>query len=508
MSYGPMNPPVIIIGAGPGGLIMALTLSLYGIPYMLVEKTEKRSPFTKALTLQPRTLEILDGFHLLEQLLPRGNLISKTHLWKNGSRINAFDYTDLPSRCNYLLSITQPEVEKTLESALISQGGIIHRGIECVDLLIEDNGCQVTLQNVQTGTQEKIYSSYVIAADGGRSRIRSLLLQRGLIKLKKQGRYDTNFIMGDFTIPNYPFHRNERQTFFGSQTLCTFIPMIFPDVRVVAFGLKKATDSEPLTSEFHDIIKRVANQHLDLTKGQWLNRFYPARFIVNSLRVKSLFFVGDAGHIISPIGAQGINLSIEDAYNLGWKLGMILRKKANHSLLNSYHTERTIAAETVLKETNTLHKDLSNTVRHFFFMHKLSFLKNPEINHSVLLKQTQFFIDYANNKSPTSRDKPSPFYKGMRLIDESSLFHNLPITCFTLILNPFSKIMIEEIPAKILPSFCVQISIKLIISNTKSHLYRRLQQSAPYLLIRPDRYIMDTYTNFHEAEKAIQNLEG
>lgn len=508
MSYSAMKPLVIIIGAGPGGLTIALTLALYGIPYMLVEKTEERSAFTKALTLQPRTLEILDGLHLLEQLLSRGNRITKNHLWKNGSRVGSFDYTNIPSRCNYLLSVTQPEVEKILESALLARGGVIHRGLECVDVLINDPGCQVTLQNVHTGLQETIQASYVIAADGGKSRIRSLLLQRGLIRLEKQGRYDTNFIMGDFTMPNYPFDRSERQTFFGSQTLCTFIPMTFPDVRVVAFGLKKATDSEPLPSEFNDITQRVAGQTLDLNQGKWLNRFYPARFIVNSLRVGSLFFVGDSGHIISPIGAQGINLSIEDAYNLGWKLGMVLANKAHRSLLDSYHTERTVAALTVLKETNALHKDLSHTLRHFFFMHKLAFLKNPEVSHTVLLKQTQFFIDYGKKKSPSSCKKPSPFYKGMRLIDGSDLFDHLPATSFSLLLNPWSKTKLEEIPFNTIPSFCLLVSLKTIVSDTTSHLYRRLEQSAPYLLVRPDRYIMDTYTNSRAAQIALQNLKS
>lgn len=489
------TPPVVIIGAGPGGLTIALTLALYSIPYMLVEKTEERSPFTKALTLQPRTLEILDGLHLLEPLLPRGNQIRKTHLWKNKSRIGSFDYTDLPSQCNYLLSVTQPEVEKMLESALLARGGVIHRGLECVDVLNVENGCQVCLQNVHTGLQKTIQASYVIAADGGKSRIRSLLLQRGIIKLEKQARYDTNFIMGDFTIPNYPFDRSERQTFFGSQTLCTFIPMVFPEVRVVAFGLKKATNSEPLPSEFNDITERVAGQKLDLSSGKWLNRFYPARFIVNSLRVGSLFFIGDSGHIISPIGAQGINLSIEDAYNLGWKLGMVLRDRAPTSLLDSYHTERTIAATTVLNETNTLHKDLSHTVRHFFFMHKLAFLKNPEVNHTVLLKQTQFFIDYAKNKSPTSRKKPIAFRKGMRLINESNLFSQLPTTSFALLINPLSKTKPEEIPC-LPPNWIV---VKAIVTDNTSHLYRRLEQSAPYLLVRPDRYIQETYTSAQEV---------
>lgn len=487
MLFNELKPSVIIVGAGPGGLIMALTLASYGIPYLLIEKTEERSPFTKALTLQPRTLEILDSLSLLEPLLAKGNKISKTNFWKNGTKICSFNYEEIPSRCNFLLSITQPEVEKILESALYERGGKIHRGWECVEVLPSSSGSQVTLQNVHTEAEEIVEAPFCVAADGGKSRIRSLLLKKGLLSLEKQGRYKTNFIMGDFTIPDYPFSRTERQTFFYANQLCAFIPMVGSDVRIVAFGLKKETTPEPLLEEFQNIVKQVTSEKLDLSLGKWLNRFYPARFIVDSLRVGSLFFIGDAGHIISPIGAQGINLSMEDAFNLGWKLGMVLKKNANPSLLDSYGKERKIAASTVLKETNAIHKDLSNTFRHFWFQQKLKFLKDPEVNHMVLLKQTQFFIDYGKHKSSLTQKKGAPLKKGMRLIDHANLFKSLPITSFALLVKNGEKIAST--------SKCVAIPFK-----------EKLNISDPYILVRPDRYVMDTFKTLQEAQQQIDML--
>ncbi len=486
---------VVIVGAGPGGLVLALTLSQFGIKPILIDKEKERSHFTKALTLQPRTLELMQSFHLLERFKEKGNLIRKTQFFANKIHVGSIEYGNLPSSCGFLLSITQPESESILESALKEKGIVIQRGVGCTDVEIRKGKAFVKVERVDSQRQEVYEADYVIAADGGKSTLRSLFLKKGDLQLTHEVRYDSNFIMGDFRMENYPFPRDERYTYFKNRAIYALIPMTYPYVRVVAFGLQGAADLTPRLEEFSFAIKEGIGTDLDITQGEWLSRFYPSRFMLNRFRLGPLFFLGDAAHIVSPIGAQGINLSIEDAYNLGWKLGMVICEKSAPSLLDTYSLQRMKAAQVVLEETNQLHKNLSNPIRNFFFLQQLKFLKRPEISRLVLLKQTQFFIDYPETK------KTEGFSSGMRLFnvpcifpDQTSLFDHLSSLGWTFLVNLESEEKIDSLP-DFQPVFSISSkSGSDLLIDEQSTFCKRLKKSPPLLVISPDRYIFKTFT--------------
>ena len=510
------SSPIVIVGAGPAGLTLALVLARYGIKAVVIEKNLERSNHTKALSIQPRTIELIDRLGLLEKFLAHGQTLQKNNFWVNKKHVSTLDYGKLPSKCNYLLAITQPNIERLLEEALTQEGVYVSRGVEClsVDALKDHN--ILKLKDLKNNTLVEFTSPYVVIAEGGKSPTRTDFLHKGLIKLEKKARYASNFIMGDFTIQNYPFKRDERNTFIANKKICVFIPMVYPEVRIVTFGLKTKEDLEPNPDEFLNIVKQMTEEEMDLSQGKWMNRFYPSRFMVDKFQVNNLFFVGDAAHIMSPIGAQGINSAIEDAYNLGWKLGLCLRNTREKSLLSSYEIERQEAAKSVLDATHELHSKLSNPFLNFLFMQQLKLLQRPEINQLVMFKQTQFFMNYSvgarSNKRALKKSEmgKGPFLKGSRFLNiwsdssKTFLFSLLSNTRLTILVNLLSDKYHSEQAYK---EFADNNDVVVIIdinSPTKLHfknaftvdttekISHRLKQSAPFIIISPDNYIYDT----------------
>ena len=506
-----MHHPVIIIGAGPGGLTLALKLAQFGIRALVIDKELSRSPFTKALTLQPRTLEVLDDLGLLDLFVAHGNVIDKTDFFSNGSFVGSIQYGNLPSKCGCLLSITQPDSGKILEEAAAAHGIEVLRGVECIDVLIDGSvGC-VKVKNTVTGKEETLKADYIIASDGGRSFVRSLFLKRNALKLTHEFRYDSNFIMGDFEMNDYPFPRNQRNTYFKNNAIFGLIPMVYPSVRVVAFGLRNEKDPSPKNEEF-DQMAREMELCLDMSQGKWLSRFYPSRFMLDRFRIGPLFFVGDAAHIISPIGAQGMNLSIEDGYNLAWKLGMVLARGVDSSILDSYQQERMASAKLVLEETDQLHKKLSSSLRNLLFRLQLKLLKQPSTSDFVLLKQTQFYIDYPSIQ--VCKKKKSAFYSGGRLIngkclrpERTTLFDHLAKDHWTVLINGESAeavsldSILKECKNQGSASFLFLSSgnrcehpLPSLTLNPGDPLCERLKHSAPILVISPDKYVFRSYS--------------
>lgn len=523
-----MEKSVVIIGAGPGGLTLALTLAQFGIKPIIVEKKKKKSLFTKALSMQPRTLEIMDSLSILRHFLDKGNQIKKNNFHVNGSYVGVIDFEKLPSKCNYLLSITQPETEHILEAAPVNYGIDIHWGKECVDVEIKREHNLIRLKNSETGEEETVLAKYVIAADGGKSTLRDIFIKKHVIQLTHETRYQSNFIMGDFAMEHYPYKRDERNIFFKNKMICVLIPMIYPDVRVVAFGLQKHQDSDPTPDEFAHLTEKMIHQKLDFRNGKWLSRFYPSRFMVSQFRIGNVFFIGDAAHIISPIGAQGINLSIEDGFNLGWKLGMLLQDKADPAILDTYQVERMHATRVLLDQTNLLHNKLSNSFRNFILMQELKMIKIPKINEIILHSQTQFFIDYPTNTPISIKQHKDALKVGSRMINapkdnlsSAFLFDQMKSTEYSFVVNLLSKEWRENESVDIQRHFedlektdsivavnndCdsgAKLSITQFTINANTELHRQLENSPIFLMVAPDKYIHRSFS-IHESTSFIK----
>lgn len=509
---------VIICGAGPSGMALALFLSRYGIKPILIEKREKRSSWSKAGTLQPRTLEVIDDLGLIDSFLEAGKIISINNFYDGAKKLLTLNYGMLPTKHNYLLSIPQYETERILENALNGEGIFIRRGYEVEDLEHTSEKNLITFRDIQSGESIKQTSDYLIAADGGKSTLRKLLIEEGEIQLKQRRRYPTNFIMGDFEIEDYPFSLRERHIHFAKRNLVSFIPMPGESVRIVAMQHEKiSADVQPTIDEFSKLVERVVGKPLKLSNPTGLSRFYPAKFMLDRARIGNIFFVGDAAHIVSPISGQGINLAIEEAYNLGWKMGCVLKKNEDDALLDSFYPERSIHVKQILDHSDRNQSMVSTSIGNYVFRWIMRMAKAEREKHKIIKALTLFDVDFDQSKTHKENGKFQCLRKGSRMTDKRVLtpngrkgwlFEEFPYESHTLVFNAFSKEYGKEEGSiarktidkfddlsiiKIAPEFDSEDREETLVIDRGSELAHRLELSPPLIMIRPDKFIKETY---------------
>ncbi|WP_433654615.1 FAD-dependent monooxygenase [Nocardia sp. CA-128927] len=334
-----MDTDVLIIGAGPTGMTLANELQLAGVPTVLVDKLAQRSELSKAGGVQSRTQEAFDQRGLLEPLLAKGSHpTSIAHF--AGIRLELTRGRHrLPWR-----SIPQVVIEAVFEEHLAAQGIHVRRDHELVDLTQHDSGATATFANGVT-----IDAGYVVAADGGHSTVRSLL------RAEFPGRPGTTTVVaadvrlaGD--IPSVAQSRSEEGYSAQIFPLGTD-PQGRPLHRLALGGPDRSVPRDtPITEdEIRDGLRSVFGSRVRLLELRYARRITNAARLVARYRHGRVFLAGDAAHVHLPIGAQGMNTGIQDALNLGWKLGAAVHNWAPARLLDTYHSERHPVAAAVLR---------------------------------------------------------------------------------------------------------------------------------------------------------------
>jgi 2-polyprenyl-6-methoxyphenol hydroxylase-like FAD-dependent oxidoreductase len=336
---------VVVIGAGPTGLLLACELELAGSSVALVDQATERSGQSKALGLQPRSAEILQSRGLLDPL--RKDAIELVPGGHFAGLPVPLDYHTWDTEFPYQVGIPQAKIEQFLEDRLAQRGVPVQRGLALVGLMQDGDGVAATFEDGTT-----IRASYLVGCDGGRSMVRKL---SGIAFPGRDGRYSA--VVADVVLAD----KRPRQ---GGWQLPSLVPQdgavmstlpLGDDVHRVLFtgpaqqGIAK---DQPVT--FEEVAVALSNwygEDVVLTELQWGSRFTDAARQAEQYRWGRLFLAGDAAHIHSPTGGQGMNLGLQDAFNLGWKLAAHLKGEASESLLDSYHNERHPVAAAVLANT-------------------------------------------------------------------------------------------------------------------------------------------------------------
>ncbi|WP_216209198.1 rifampin monooxygenase [Amycolatopsis aidingensis] len=332
---------VIVAGGGPTGLMLACELRLHGVRVLVLEKEPEPAGYVRALGLHVRSIEVLDQRGLLERFLAHGRQ------YPVGGFFAGIDKPS-PDRLDtahpYVLGIPQTTTDRLLAERAAELGTEIRRGCELVGLSQDDQGVTAELAD---GTRER--SRYLVGCDGGRSTVRKLL---DVGFPGEQAKADT--LLGEVevdvppeTVADVVAEVRRTQKRFGLGPIGDGVYRVV----VPAEGVAQDRSASPTLEEVKRQLRVFAGTDFGVHAPRWLSRFGDATRLAERYRVGRVLLAGDAAHIHPPMGGQGLNLGIQDAFNLGWKLAAEVGGWAPEGLLDSYHTERHPVAADVLDNT-------------------------------------------------------------------------------------------------------------------------------------------------------------
>jgi 2-polyprenyl-6-methoxyphenol hydroxylase-like FAD-dependent oxidoreductase len=329
--------PVVVVGAGPVGLWTAAELALGGVPVVILERAMERSPHSKALGVQPRTLEVLAMRGLAQPFVDEGRPITQ---WHFGMLANRLDYQQLDTPFPYMLAIPQLRTEQLFEQRTAELGVRIRRGHTVTGLDQDDD---VVLLHVQgPDGPYTLATRYVVGADGVGSAVRTVA---GIA-----------FPGTDTTAYHYlgEVHVTETPVVSAQNEHGAFISVRLADGRYRFAGTDPHdTDGPgPLTMDaLRATVTRVAGTDFGMHDPAWLSRFGNATRLAEQYRKGRVLLAGDAAHRHVPAGGVGLNVGVQDAMNLGWRLAAVTRGDADPSLLDGYHEERHAVGEDLIEHT-------------------------------------------------------------------------------------------------------------------------------------------------------------
>ncbi|MEU7300595.1 FAD-dependent monooxygenase [Streptomyces sp. NPDC007189] len=343
---------VLIVGAGPTGLVLGVDLARRGVEALVVERSAGLFPGSRGKGLQPRTLEVFDDLGVIEAIRAAGGPYPPRTIWVDGERAGEqpmFDRIDTDEGTPYAepLMVPQWRTQEILYARLLELGGKVAFGREATGLEQDAEGVTVRFAD---GTTAR--AAYVVAADGGRSAVR----QAVGVGMAGQTVDPAPFLVADVRLRG--LDRDHWHTFPGADgTGVALCPLAGTDDFQLQARLPEGTEPDLTLDGVRKLV--AAYTHLapeDVTDLRWSSDFRPRAALADRFRAGRVLLAGDAAHVHSPAGGQGLNTSVQDAYNLGWKLGAVLRGGAPETLLDTYEEERRANAAEMLELSTGVHR--------------------------------------------------------------------------------------------------------------------------------------------------------
>ena len=517
--------PVLVVGAGPTGLVLAIELARRGIPFRLIDVHPEPIHWSQAIFIKSRTLEILAALKLRDRFYERGQIVRGVDVYSNETRMAAYQFSGLDTPFPHILSIPENETTQILTDKLEKLGGTVERGVEFVALTQSAQHVRATLKSNQHGEFD-LNASYVVGTDGYHSAV------RGAIADDFEGKdYPELWGVVDTGLHNWI---HSRDTVCAQLAAPIAIPFPLGESLWRLYFRTDTPDSDVLSR----VVKRLRkiSPRVDLHDPGVPQYFRSHSRLARRFRIGRVFLAGDAAHVSNPLEGHGMNVGIQDAYNLGWKLSSMARDMATDSLIASYEAERRQADLVIVQSGDEAYARMMPTgaaaLQGLFV-----FLSTPEGQLGAALAESEIALGYdlsslVEEIGATAGVSPRTTKVGYRVGDVDDLIlkgrrctlhdliNNVNPTVFLLLGEVPTIEVVEMIPdlqtvicgnASRLNLFLVVISAAEPVSfsgqvllDPKGQLHKRLGADRPRLcLVRPDGHF-----GFSCAPPSVQPLKN
>jgi 2-polyprenyl-6-methoxyphenol hydroxylase-like FAD-dependent oxidoreductase len=499
----------LIAGAGPTGLAIACQLIRHGIDFIIIDKKEGTTPFSKAIGVQARTLEIYQQIDLAENLINEGLITKRVRLLEGGEARAEVPLTKLGEGMSpypFLLIVEQGKHEHLIYEFIKAHDRDVRWETTLSEFSQDEAGVTATIINA-AGEEQVVRAKYLVACDGSKSPVRTEL------GMKFEGStFERLFYVADVNL-KWEFPHDMLTACVAKDRSTAFFPMKGEDryriVGVFPEGSDKK-EGEILYEEIEQQIVEDTQLELDIYNVNWFSTYKVHSRRVNQFSSGRCFLAGDAAHIHSPVGAQGMNTGIQDGYNLAWKLAAVLRGEADAKILDSYNEERGGVAKRLLETTDRMFDLLMDPAwllsftRRFIFPRVASFAVGLEsVNQFIFPLISQTGITYRDRSLSAETSDDFEIKAGDRmpyfLVDGKGVYEWLKTPKFHLL--TFSNMPEGDDNTN--------ETIESQFSNVDCHAFPLSEEvaeifgtSKPFsVLLRPDNYI-----GFVSAEEPLAEL--
>ena len=492
-----MQTDILIVGAGPTGLALACQLIRYGVDFVIIDKKETTTPYSKAIGVQARTLEIYEQIGLADKLIDLGKIAERATMFAGGKIRGQVEFRGLGAGLSpypYVLIVEQGKHEALIYDFIKSNGKDVRWQTTLESFTQNANGVTATLAD-QNGQTETISAKYLIGCDGAKSPVRHAL---GLTF--EGSTFERLFYVADVEI-DWEFEHGGLHVFLMRNSLLAVFSMSGDrQYRIVGtFPEEFAKDEgDVLYEEIEERIRLDAEIDFDITKVNWFSTYKVHTRHVNKFSEGRCLLAGDSAHIHTPAGAQGMNTGIQDGYNLAWKLALVLKHGSAENLLGTYNEERLPNAKNLMQTTDRFFNLVASPnpllvfARMFIFPYVANLMFSLDsVKRFVFPRISQIAINY-RGRSLSKTHGSFKVEAGDRMpwfeIDGSSIYDRLHEPGFHLLLFLDGKIDVPPLPRDLMQRWIGLIDTHIF--STNETVTKAFGTNKPFfVLLRPDNYI-------------------
>ena len=345
-----LKEDVVIVGAGPIGLLLGCWLRKLGVGVRIIEKRMTRSTQSKATSMNAYSLAILHALGIYDAFEAAGKRVQDLQLYWQQKRLMRVNYRRLSSKYNHILCLEQPKTEALLESHFLAAGGILERGVEVIHLEEGDQSVRVYTRHHKTDREECLTAPYVVGCDGGKSKTRERL------GFSFPGHnHGSGFIMVDATI-SWPGDLSRVHYYVSDEAFLILIPLSGNKHRLIIRTPNNENEqvSDDKLTVYQNLVKQYGPSDLILNEIIWESKTTYYNRLSEHYGQGRVWLAGDACHLFSSIGGLGMNTGFQDAQSLAWRLAGLLKKRFSETVLATYELERRTLVQQLIDRTNEM----------------------------------------------------------------------------------------------------------------------------------------------------------